>query len=102
MTAIKTVQCENVPALLASGEFMLLDCRDLADYKKGHIDGAQHSHDALVESLIRKGDKGTKILIYCYSGHRSEHLTEFFTGFGFTEVFNMAGGYTRWTELNGA
>lgn len=99
-TPIKTIQCEAVPDLLASGEVMVLDCRNLTDYKTGHMDGAMHAHDALVENLVRKGDKQKTILVYCYSGHRSEHLTEFFTGFGFGNVYNMAGGYTRWLELN--
>jgi thiosulfate sulfurtransferase len=98
-TPIKTLQCEEVPAILESGDVMLLDCRNLTDYRDSHLDGAMHAHDALVENLVRKGDKQKTIVVYCYSGHRSEHLTEFLTGFGFPNVYNMAGGYTRWMEL---
>jgi thiosulfate sulfurtransferase len=96
MTAIKTVRCEGVADLLASGDLMILDCRDLADYRADHMEGAMHSHDDLVEGMIRKGDKHKPLLIYCYSGHRSEHLTEFFTGFGFSQVYNLVGGYAAW------
>lgn len=101
MTTINTLQCEDVPAWLEQNDTMILDCRDVSDYRTGHLDGAMHSHDDLVEGLIRKGDKQKAMLIYCYTGHRSEHLTEFFTGFGFQNVHNMAGGYTRWQSLNG-
>ncbi|MBM95768.1 MAG: sulfurtransferase [Oceanospirillaceae bacterium] len=98
MTSIKTIQCEDVPALLAQHDTLILDCRDLGDYRNGHMDGAMHSHDDLVEGLIRRGDKSRTMLIYCYSDHRSEHLTEFFTGFGFGSVYNLAGGYNRWQQ----
>ena len=96
-TPIKTLSVTQAREFIASGDVLLLDCRDLQDYRAGHIDGALHSHDGLVENLIRKGDKTQKILIYCYSGHRSEHLTEFFTGFGFQQAMNMAGGYAAWS-----
>lgn len=99
-TVIKSLNCEDLEALRASADWMLLDCRNLTDYKAGHMDGALHAHDGLVESLVRKGDKQRAILVYCYSGHRSEHLTEFLTGFGFDNVFNLVGGYTRWLEVN--
>ena len=96
MTAIKALDCAEAQTFLAQDDVLILDCRDVKDYQAGHMDGALHAHDGLVESLIMKGDKARKILIYCYSGHRSEHLTEFFTGFGFTDTVNLAGGYTGW------
>lgn len=98
-TVVKHLLCEDLPAMLAASPCLLLDCRNLTDYRNSHMDGAMHAHDGLVENLVRKGDKQQTILVYCYSGHRSEHLTEFLTGFGFDNVFNLVGGYTRWQEL---
>ncbi len=100
MTApIKMILCEDIQNLLDKPDLMLLDCRDVGDYRSNHLDGALHAHDTLVETLIRKCDKQRPILIYCYSGHRSEHLCELFTGFGFEQVYNLGGGYLRWQEL---
>jgi len=96
MTAIQTLEGAAAREFLAQDDVLILDCRDVKDYQAGHMEGALHAHDGLVESLIMKGDKARKILIYCYTGHRSEHLTEFFTGFGFTETVNLAGGYNSW------
>lgn len=101
-TPIKTLSAVQARDFLTSGDVLVLDCRDLKDYRAGHIEGALHAHDGLVENLIRKGDKEQKILIYCYSGHRSEHLTEFFTGFGFQQAMNMAGGYAAWSAAETA
>ena len=99
MTAIKTLDYPAAKEFLSAGDVLVLDCRDIKDYQSDHMEGALHAHDGLVESLIMKGDKARKILIYCYSGHRSEHLTEFFTGFGFANAVNLGGGYSTW--LNG-
>lgn len=96
MSNIKTIRADAVPSLLESSDVMILDCRDVPDYQAGHMDGAMHAHDALVESMVRKGDKARTVLIYCYSGHRSEHLTEFLTQFGYNNAYNLLGGYAEW------
>lgn len=96
MSKVKTIHAEAAAQLLTEENLLILDCRDTPDYKTGHIEGAIHSHDDLIESLVRKGDKSRKVLIYCYSGHRSEHLTEFLTQFGYQNAYNLVGGYASW------
>ena len=86
--------------LLSDDQAMLLDCRDLKDYRQGHIESAMHVHEGLKESLLKKGDKNRKLIIYCYYGHASEHLAEMFGDFGFTQVFSLQGGYASWKESN--
>lgn len=85
-----------MPALLATDQALLLDCRKILDYQVEHIDNALHSHDQLVETLIKKPDKNRVIVIYCYHGHSSEHLAELFGGFGFNNVYSLEGGYERY------
>lgn len=101
-TPIKSMTPAEAQTLICNTAVLVLDCRDLNDYRHAHIDGALHAHDGLVENLIRKGDKAQNILIYCYSGHRSGHLTEFLTGFGFTNAVNLSGGYNSWQEAAAA
>lgn len=98
MKNFSTVSVTAVPQLLTNEKSLLLDCRLLRDYKEGHIDTAMHAHDGLVESLIRKGDKSTHLVIYCYHGHNSEHLAELFGNFGFQNVYSVEGGYAKWLE----
>ncbi|WP_221796039.1 rhodanese-like domain-containing protein [Oceanobacter mangrovi] len=95
---IRMILCEDAGNLLEKPDLLLLDCRDVRDYQASHLDGALHAHDDLVTSLIRKRDLERPILIYCYAGHRSENLCELFVGFGFKQVYNLAGGYMRWQE----
>jgi thiosulfate sulfurtransferase len=87
-----------VKQLLQEANPLILDCRDVKAYQEGHLENALHLHEGLKESLIKRGDKQRSLLIYCYHGHASEHLAEFFTDFGFKDVYSLVGGYTSWKE----
>jgi len=98
----KTISVEDSETLITDVKPMILDCRDLKDYRQGHLDDALHVHEGLKESLIKKGDKERSLLIYCYYGHASEHLAEFFSDFGFKGVYSLAGGYSSWKDKHQA
>lgn len=98
MKKFKTVSIPEMQELLQDDKAMVLDCRELKDYRAGHIENALHVHEGLKESLIKKGDKNRKLIIYCYYGHASEHLAEMFGDFGFQNVFSLQGGFASWKE----
>ncbi|MGR9115570.1 MAG: rhodanese-like domain-containing protein [Gammaproteobacteria bacterium] len=101
MKKFKTVSVSDMQPLLQDAKAMLLDCRDLKDYRAGHIDNAMHVHEGLKESLLKRGDKNQTMIIYCYYGHASEHLAEMFGDFGFKNVFSLQGGFAAWKENQG-
>ncbi|MDP2902299.1 MAG: rhodanese-like domain-containing protein [Methylovulum sp.] len=92
------ISVADAKKLMAESQPMVLDCRDVKDYQTGHLQDALHVHEGLKESLIKRGDKQRGLLIYCYYGHASEHLAEFFGDFGFKAVYSLEGGYSRWKE----
>ncbi|OAI14394.1 sulfurtransferase [Methylomonas lenta] len=98
MKPFKTVSASEVKQLISDIKPLILDCRDLKDYRAGHIDNAMHVHEQLRDSLIKKADKAQDMSIYCYFGHASEHLAEMFCDFGFKQVYSLAGGYASWKE----
>ena len=98
----KTLSVTDSENLIKTAKPLILDCRDLKDYKAGHLDDALHVHEGLTESLVKRGDKQRSLLIYCYYGHASEHLAEFFSDFGFKDVYSLAGGYASWKESHQA
>ncbi|WKJ89423.1 rhodanese-like domain-containing protein [Methylomonas montana] len=98
MKNFKTISAVDSEKLIAEQQPMILDCRDLKDYRVGHIDNAMHVHEQLRDSLLKTADKAKPMLIYCYYGHASEHLAEMFGDFGFKQVYSMAGGYADWKE----
>ena len=98
MTAFKTVSAVEAARLIAEVNPIILDCRDLKDYRAGHIANAMHVHEQLRDSLLKKGEKERGLLIYCYYGHASEHLAQMFGDFGFKQVFSLVGGYAGWKD----
>lgn len=100
MKPFKTVTTPEAEQIIAANNPLILDCRELKDYRQGHIDNAMHVHEQLRDSLIQKGDKQRHLLIYCYFGHASEHLAEMFGDFGFKNVYSLAGGYADWRNAH--
>jgi len=98
MKPFKTISAAEADQLIVAEQPMILDCRELKDYRAGHIENALHVHEQLRDSLLKKGDKAKQLLIYCYYGHASEHLAEMFCDFGFKQVYSLAGGYASWKE----
>ncbi|MGZ5576521.1 MAG: rhodanese-like domain-containing protein, partial [Methylobacter sp.] len=78
----KTISVADSKTLIKESKPMILDCRAIKDYRADHLEDALHVHEGLKESLIKRGDKQRSLLIYCYYGHASEHLAEFFHDFG--------------------
>ena len=57
MKKFEVIAVPTSKQLIAEQQPMILDCRDLKDYKAGHIDNAMHVHEQLRDSLLKKGDK---------------------------------------------
>ncbi len=98
MKPFKTVSAAEAAQLIAEQNPLILDCRELKDYRISHINNAMHVHEQLRDSLLKKADKDGRLLIYCYYGHASEHLAEMFGDFGFKQVYSLAGGFASWKE----
>lgn len=97
MTTVNEISVAQAKELLSErNNILILDNRDLESYKKEHIDGAMMAHDGLIESVIKKGDKQTPVLVYCYQGMSSMDIAKLFCACGFQEVYSMGGGFAEW------
>ncbi len=94
----KILSIKDSDQLIKDARPMILDCRNVQDYRVEHLEDALHVHEGLKDSLVKRGDKNRTLLIYCYHGHSSEHLAEFFTDFGFKDVYSLEGGFTSWKD----
>lgn len=96
METFKHLAVSEATQFITDKKPVILDCRDVKDYRAGHLENAMHLHEKLRDSLIQKGDKEQSFLIYCYHGHASEHVAEMFSDFGFKEIYSLNEGYTGW------
>lgn len=77
----------------------LVDVRTAEEYGAGHLPNARNvdfrKNDFLqqMESL----DKNEPVMIYCLGGGRSAEAAKLLVAQGFKEVYDLEGGYMRWT-----
>lgn len=84
---------------------LILDVRTPEEFKGelGHIPGARLIPLAnLADSLsLLSGYKNTEIIVVCRSGRRSTLASKELSKWGFTKVYNLAGGMLSWKENGG-
>ena len=76
---------------------VLLDTRELSEYKVSHIEGARciGYNNFSIESL-EDIQKDTEIVVYCSLGVRSEQIGEKLKEAGYKNVQNLYGGIFEW------
>lgn len=103
MAKIHEIDVQQVQAGLANGSITLIDVREKGEYKTAHIAGS-HLLPLSQIDVRRKNlppHKGTKLVIHCLSGRRSQMAAQCLIELGIKEdVYNMTGGITAWQQAN--
>ena len=78
----------------------LVDVRTSGEYGGGHLPKAQNIDykSADFTTKIQTLDKSKPVFLYCLSGGRSGEAMTILKQNGFSEVYNMGGGYLKWTS----
>lgn len=88
--------------LLNHDDALVLDIRDLGEYKAGHIPDARHM--PLSSLKDRLGElakfKNKPVIVYCQTGNRSGSACALLKKNGFDAVHNLSGGLSAWQGAN--
>ena len=97
-TEVQNVDVKAFEALIQKGNVQLIDVRTTQEYQEGHIDGAslQNIRNIDFEQNLDKLDKTKPVLVYCKSGGRSARAADMLKEKGFTQIYNLEGGFTAW------
>lgn len=96
--SITPISCEELKE--NKEDYLVFDARAYAEYQVSHIDGAIHvGYDKFNKDAIEEVKKGTKIVVYCSVGFRSEKVGERLERLGFTNVYNLYGSIFEWSNL---
>lgn len=98
---ITEVSIGEVKAAIDKSEgAVILDVREPAEYREGHLPGAILIPRGLLEFKIweRVPDTSTPIYVYCKLGVRSVLATATLQELGYTNVRSMADSYMDWVE----
>ena len=84
---------------LIKGEGVILDVRTSGEYTGGHLESSKNI-DVLASTFateVSELDKSKPVYVYCKSGGRSTRAMKKMKDMGFVKVYNMIGGYSRWS-----
>jgi hydroxyacylglutathione hydrolase len=85
-----------------AGALQLLDVRSDADYAAGHMPDAIHVELSRLEERLRSDgrdlDRARPVAAYCGSGHRAGIAASILKRAGFSDVRNVPGSMTAWTN----
>jgi len=103
MAVYKLVSPAEGAALIAemggNVPFVILDVRTPEEYGEGHIEGAvvwDVNRDDFAESLGMAYPRDGRYVVYCRSGVRSRTATEIMQSLGFTDIYEIEGGFNAW------
>ena len=99
-TAGKTVTQKKFQRLINKKNAVLLDVRTAEEYKSGHIPGARQIDVQKTDDFkrqIESLDKNKIYLLYCRSGKRSNAAKMLMNTMGFTKLYDLEGGFAKWT-----
>ena len=76
-------------------DLVLLDVRQPQEHVLGHIGGILIPLDRFEEAMVALNPK-CRYVVYCRSGGRSQTAAQWMVQSGFSEVYNLEGGYLAW------
>src|SRR5688572_32208755 len=84
--------------LINRRDAVVIDVRDAAEYKSGHITNARHIPEGEIDSRMKELEKvkSRPIIVSCARGNRSLNVANRLRKLGFAEVFSLRGGLAAW------
>ena len=94
----KIISPNEVIELMKHENMQIIDVRTPKEYNEGFIEGAKNIdfYSSTFSSEIETLDKQKPILVYCKKGGRSAKSVKKMEAIGFTEIYDLEGGITKW------
>jgi rhodanese-related sulfurtransferase len=96
------VDAAKFKTLVDGGAGLILDVRTPGEYAGGNIAGSVNMdfNSPEFEASLDTLDKTKPVYVYCQGGGRSGQTKTMMLEKGFTEVYNLVGGYGNWPYKN--
>jgi molybdopterin/thiamine biosynthesis adenylyltransferase/rhodanese-related sulfurtransferase len=93
---IREIEPEDLEKRL--GELIVLDIREADEFEQGAVPGAVFAPRGLLESSVSTHLKSPdqEVVLYCAGGARSALAAKTLQEMGYTKVWSLEGGFTRW------
>ena len=101
VTRTQEIDADSAAKLLAAQTIVVVDVRQHAEWKTGHIQDAIHIPLGQLSSRQQQLPRGNAIITVCRSGHRSAFAARTLTRAGH-DVLNLRGGMNAWSRAGHA
>jgi molybdopterin/thiamine biosynthesis adenylyltransferase/rhodanese-related sulfurtransferase len=96
---VKEITPRDLAQKLTRGDdFDLIDVREPFEWEIAHIEGARLVPLSTFPDAIKELDPSREIVVQCKVGGRSARAADALVAAGFRNVWNLAGGITRWSD----
>jgi rhodanese-related sulfurtransferase/rubrerythrin len=99
LTPVKSIDSTEAKKIIDEHEhdsYTLLDVRQPAEYKAGHLPGAKLIPLPQLNDRLQEIDSEKPTIVYCAVGGRSRVAAQMLSGKDFSRVYNLKGGYKGW------
>ena len=94
-TPVGSMDADEAKAYMAGhreGDYTLLDVRQPGEYEDSHLPGAKLMPLPELSDSYQELDPEKPTIVHCAVGGRSRVAAQMLSGWGFKEVYNLAGG----------
>jgi rhodanese-related sulfurtransferase len=95
---IKQITVAEAKQALDGRDLQFIDVRTEEEYASGHAVKAAHFPLDALEKDLALLDKNKPVYVICQTGRRSQKGAEILKKAGFTDIYNIQGGTSAWTE----
>lgn len=98
----KTVSPQGLTSLVNQKNARVIDIRDTADFRAGHITGSENIPVSRIDENLAglKSDLSRPIVVVCNLGQSAGAITQKLKAAGIAEVYKLDGGISNWKGLS--
>ena len=99
LTPVKSINVDQARELMGEkphDEITFLDVRQPNEYEAGHLPGAKLIPLPNITSRLGEIDPDKATVVYCAVGGRSRIAAQMIAEQGFSDVYNLSGGFKAW------
>ncbi len=100
-SAISRLNTPDFKKSISDKKVQLIDVRTPMEFLSGHIKKAKnidYYNKSKFYTEIEKLNKNKPVYLYCRSGIRSYNAAKKLDKLGFTEIYDLKGGFLRWKQ----
>ncbi len=94
----KVISLDEFKNILKTNHTQVVDLRGVAEFKAGHVQGADNVFIGTLEKNLDKIKKDQQVIIHCQSGDRSSIGYSLLAKHGFDNIKNYPGGISEWVN----